>query len=62
MGIRRWCGQIRLGDHDGDGITEEWISPITQDNSNLVDRDVRALACDEDNDIMYIGFDSEDVN
>ena len=69
MGFTAWqwwvsgggVARFDLADHDGDGITEEWISPITQDNSNLVDRDVRALACDEDNDIMYMGFDSEDV-
>lgn len=48
-----------LADHDGDGITEEWISPITDDNSNLADRDTRALACDEENEILYIGFDTE---
>ena len=47
-----------LADHDGDGISEEWISPITTDNSNLVDRDVRALACDSENEILYIGFDT----
>ena len=50
-----------LADHDGDGVTEEWISPITTDNSNLEDRDVRALACDEENAIMYIGFDTDDA-
>ncbi|MBR41249.1 MAG: hypothetical protein CMA89_05140 [Euryarchaeota archaeon] len=50
-----------LGDHDGDGITEEWISPITSDNSNMVDKDVRALACDEENEIMYVGFDTDNV-
>ena len=50
-----------LADHDGDGVTEEWISPITDDNSNLADRDVRALACDEENDIMYVGFDTQDA-
>ena len=50
-----------LADYDGDGITEEWISPITEDNSNIADRDVRALACDVENDIMYVGFDAEDV-
>ena len=50
-----------LGDHDGDGITEEWLSPITEDNSNMADKDVRALACDEENEIMYIGFDTDNV-
>ena len=48
-----------LADHDGDGISGEWISQITTDNSNLVDRDVRALACDSENEILYIGFDTE---
>jgi hypothetical protein len=50
-----------LGDHDGDGITEEWLSPITEDNSNMADKDVRALACDEENEIMYVGFDTGNV-
>ena len=50
-----------LGDHDGDGITEEWITPITNTNSNMVDKDVRALACDEENEIMYVGFDTDNV-
>ena len=50
-----------LSDHDGDGVTEEWISPITEDNSNMVDRDARALACDEQNDILYVGFDTDNV-
>ena len=26
-----------LSDYDGDGITEEWITPITNDNSNMAD-------------------------
>ena len=50
-----------LSDHDGDGVTEEWITPITEDNSNMVDRDTRALACDEENEILYIGFDTDNV-
>ena len=50
-----------LSDHDGDGVTEEWITPITEDNSNMVDRDARALACDEQNDILYVGFDTDNV-
>ena len=50
-----------LADHDGDGVSEEWISPITNDNSNMADKDVRALACDEENDIMYVAFDTENV-
>ena len=50
-----------LGDNDGNGVTEEWITPLNTDNSNIADRDVRALACDDDHDILYIGFDTEDV-
>ena len=50
-----------LGDYDGDGITDEWITPITNDNSNMADKDVRALACDEENEIMYVGFDTDNV-
>ena len=50
-----------LSDHDGDGVTEEWITPITEDNSNMVDRDARALACDEQNEILYVGFDTDNV-
>ena len=50
-----------LSDHDGDGVTEEWITPITEDNSNMVDRDVRALACDEQNEVLYVGFDTDNV-
>ena len=48
-----------MADNDGDGITEEWITPATEGNSNIADNDARALACDEDNDIVYVGFDSE---
>ena len=50
-----------LGDYDGDGITDEWITPITNDNSNMADKDVRALACDEENEIMYVGFGTDNV-
>ena len=46
-------------DHDGDGVFNEWISPITTDNSLISDNDPRALACDESNQILYIGFDTE---
>jgi hypothetical protein len=61
-----WAGgggvaRFDLSDYDGDGVTEEWISPITEGNSNIADNDVRALACDEENEIMYIGFDSDNV-
>lgn len=50
-----------LADNDGDGITQEWISPITIDNSNMADKDARALACDDENDILYVGFDTESI-
>ena len=49
-----------LADNDGDGTSNEWITPLIEDNSNIGDRDTRALACDETNDILYIGFDTED--
>ncbi len=48
-------------DHDGDGITNEWISPITEDNSQISNRDPRAMACDNQNRMLYIGFDAESV-
>ena len=48
-------------DHDGDGITNEWISPITEDNSQISNRDPRAMACDNPNRMLYIGFDAESV-
>ena len=50
-----------LADHDGNGTSEEWITPLIEDNSNIADRDARALACDESNNILYIGFDTYDV-
>ena len=48
-------------DHDGDGITNEWISPITTDNSQMASRDPRALACDNSNRILYVGFNTDSV-
>ena len=48
-------------DHDGDGITNEWISPITTDNSQISSRDPRALACDNSNRILYVGFNTDSV-
>jgi hypothetical protein len=48
-------------DHDGDGITNEWISAITTDNSQIASRDPRALACDDSNRILYIGFNTDSV-
>jgi len=49
------------GDWDGDGVTREWISPMTDSSQGLSDDDPRAMACDQQNDILYIGFDSNGV-
>ena len=65
IGYDSWWGngggvaRFDMADNDGDGITEEWITPATEGNSNIADNDARALACDEENDIVYVGFDSE---
>ena len=50
-----------MGDWDGDGITDEWITPMTDSSQGLSDDDPRAMACDEQNDVLYIGFDSDGV-
>ncbi len=50
-----------IGDWDGDGVTREWISPMTDSSQGLSDDDPRAMACDQQNDILYIGFDSNGV-
>ena len=49
-----------LADHDSDGITDEWITSVLTSNG-LEDNDVRALACDDANRIIYAGFDEEGV-
>ncbi len=49
------------GDWDGDGITREWIAPMTESSQSLSDDDPRAMACDQQNDILYIGFDSNGI-
>ena len=50
-----------MGDWDGDGITNEWIIPMTESGQGLSDDDPRAMACDEQNDVLYIGFDSNGI-
>ena len=50
-----------LADHDGNGISNEWLTPSTTSNSDLSNRDPRALACDEINKILYVGFDEENI-
>ena len=50
-----------MADWDGDGITNEWIAPMTEGNQGLSDNDPRAAACDEQNDILYIGFDTDGI-
>ena len=49
-----------LVDHDSDGISGEWITAATQSNG-LSDPDARALACDDANNILYVGFDTDGV-
>ena len=66
VGAVNWWGnqggiaRYDLADHDSDGITDEWITSILTSNG-LADNDARALACDETNRIMYVGFDEEGV-
>ena len=66
VGAVNWWGnqggiaRYDLADHDSDGITDEWITSILTSNG-LADNDPRALACDENNRIMYVGFDEEGV-
>ena len=66
VGAVNWWGnqggiaRYDLADHDSDGITDEWITSILTSNG-LADNDARALACDEANRIMYVGFDEEGV-
>ena len=50
-----------MADWDSDGITNEWIAPMTEGNQGLSDNDPRAAACDEQNDVLYIGFDTEGI-
>ncbi len=66
VGAVNWWGnqggiaRYDLADHDSDGITDEWITSIFTSNG-LADNDARALACDEANRILYVGFDEEGV-
>ena len=50
-----------MADWDSDGITNEWIAPMTEGNQGLSDNDPRAAACDEQNDVLYIGFDTDGI-
>ena len=66
VGAVNWWGnqggiaRYDLADHDSDGTTNEWITSVLTSNG-LADNDVRALACDDANGIMYAGFDEEGV-
>ena len=48
-------------DWDGDGVLNEWVSPMTDSSQGLSDDDPRALACDQGNDVLYIGYDTDGV-
>ena len=68
IGRLSWFGnqggvaRFDLADHDNDGITGEWIDALTEGGNNgLSDNDPRALACDDANRILYIGFDTTGV-
>jgi len=68
IGRRFWWGnqggvaRFDLADHDSDGQSDEWISPLTEGGTNgLANPDARALACDESNRILYVGYDEEGV-
>ena len=68
IGRLSWWGnqggvaRFDLADHDSDGITGEWIDPLTEGGNNgLSDNDPRALACDDANRILYIGYDTDGV-
>ena len=66
VGAVNWWGnqggiaRYDLADHDSDGLTNEWITSLLTSNG-LADNDVRAIACDDSNRIMYVGFDEEGV-
>ena len=66
VGAVNWWGnqggiaRYDLADHDSDGTTNEWITSVLTSNG-LADNDVRALACDDANGIMYAGFDEQGV-
>lgn len=68
IGRYSWWGnqggvaRFDLLDSDNDGISNEWLTSFTEGNNNgLSDNDPRALACDENNRILYIGYDTEGV-
>ena len=50
-----------LSDSDSDGLDHEWISPLTDNSQGLANDDPRSIACDEQNDIMYVGYDTEGI-
>ena len=66
VGAVNWWGnqggiaRYDLADHDSDGITDEWITSLIT-SGGLANNDPRALACDDTNRILYIGFDTEGV-
>jgi hypothetical protein len=66
VGAVNWWGnqggiaRYDMADHDSDGITDEWITSLIT-SGGLADNDPRALACDETNRILYVGFDEEGV-
>ena len=67
IGRLSWWGnqggiaRFDLSDSDNDGITGEWISPLTDNSLGLSNDDPRAIACDEQNHIMYVGYDTEGI-
>ena len=67
IGARFWWGnqggvaRYDFVDHDSDSITREWISAMTSGSSGLANNDPRAVTCDETNDILYIGYDTEGI-
>ena len=60
-GSQGGVARFDTGDWDGDGISNEWVSPMTDSSVGLSDDDPRAMACDQQNDILYIGFDTDGV-
>ncbi len=67
VGRVNWWGnqggiaRFDTGDWDQDGINMEWIAPMTSSSQGLSDDDPRAMACDQQNDVLYIGFDTNGV-
>ena len=61
VGKSRRVARYDFADHDSDSITNEWISAMRSGSSGLTNNDPRAVTCDEVNDILYIGYDTEGV-